>query len=92
MKTKTWTVVSNTGKQADLESGLEKREFQKPDLSIASPTVGVGFNLMASEQGSLVLRRYDYASRRLGVPLKHRHSPYRSRNEPSRVRSGHLAH
>jgi len=30
MKTKTWTVISNSGKQADLESGLEKREFQKP--------------------------------------------------------------
>jgi hypothetical protein len=30
MKTKTWTVIANTGKQADLESGLEKREFQKP--------------------------------------------------------------
>jgi hypothetical protein len=30
MKTKTWTVVTNTGKQADLESGLEKREVQKP--------------------------------------------------------------
>lgn len=30
MKTKTWTVISNTGKQADLESGLEKKEFQKP--------------------------------------------------------------
>jgi hypothetical protein len=30
MKTKTWTVVTNTGKQADLESGFEKREFQKP--------------------------------------------------------------
>ncbi|MGA2414845.1 MAG: hypothetical protein ABSF59_10370 [Candidatus Sulfotelmatobacter sp.] len=30
MKTKTWTVVTNTGKQADLESGLEKKEVQKP--------------------------------------------------------------
>jgi hypothetical protein len=30
MKTKTWTVISNTGKQADLQSGLEKWEFQKP--------------------------------------------------------------
>ena len=30
MKTKTWTVISNTGKQADLESGLEKKEVQKP--------------------------------------------------------------
>jgi hypothetical protein len=30
MKTKTWTVITNTGKQADLESGLEKKEFQKP--------------------------------------------------------------
>jgi hypothetical protein len=25
MKTKTWTVIANTGKQADLESGLEKK-------------------------------------------------------------------
>jgi hypothetical protein len=30
MKTKTWTVVTNTGKQANLESGLEKMEVQKP--------------------------------------------------------------
>jgi len=30
MKTKTWTVIANTGKQADLERGLEKREFRKP--------------------------------------------------------------
>jgi hypothetical protein len=30
MKTKTWTVMANTGKQADLESGLEKKEVQKP--------------------------------------------------------------
>jgi hypothetical protein len=30
MKTKTWTVITNTGKQADLESGVEKRAVQKP--------------------------------------------------------------
>ena len=30
MKTKTWKVMTNTGKQADLESGLEKKEVQKP--------------------------------------------------------------
>jgi hypothetical protein len=30
MKTKTWRVITNTGKQADLESGLEKKEVQKP--------------------------------------------------------------
>jgi hypothetical protein len=30
MKAKTWKVITNTGKQADLESGLEKREVQKP--------------------------------------------------------------
>ena len=30
MKMKTWKVISNTGKQADLESGLEKKEVQKP--------------------------------------------------------------
>jgi hypothetical protein len=27
---KTWTVVANTGQQADLESGLDKKEVQKP--------------------------------------------------------------
>jgi hypothetical protein len=30
MKTKTWTVITNTGKHADLESGLEKRTVEKP--------------------------------------------------------------
>lgn len=30
MKSKTWKVISNTGKQASLESGLEKKEIQKP--------------------------------------------------------------
>jgi hypothetical protein len=30
MKTKTWKVMRNTGKQADLESGLETKEVQKP--------------------------------------------------------------
>jgi len=30
MRTKTWTVIINTGKQADLASGLEKKEVQKP--------------------------------------------------------------
>jgi hypothetical protein len=30
MKTKTWTVIANTGKQADLEYGLEKKAVQKP--------------------------------------------------------------
>jgi len=30
MKTKTWTVIANTGKQADLESGLEQKTVQKP--------------------------------------------------------------
>ena len=30
MKTKTWTVIANSGKQADLESNLEKKEVQKP--------------------------------------------------------------
>jgi hypothetical protein len=30
MKAKTWTVITNTGKQADLESGLEKTAVQKP--------------------------------------------------------------
>ena len=30
MKTKTWTVITNTGKQADLESGLDVKKVQKP--------------------------------------------------------------
>jgi len=30
MKTKTWTVITNTGKQADLESGLDKKVVQRP--------------------------------------------------------------
>jgi hypothetical protein len=30
MKMKTWTVIANTGKQADLESGPEKKTVQKP--------------------------------------------------------------
>ena len=30
MKTKTWKVVANTGKRADLEFGTEKKEVQKP--------------------------------------------------------------
>jgi hypothetical protein len=30
MKMETWTVITNTGKQAGLESGLEKKEFKKP--------------------------------------------------------------
>ena len=33
---KTWTVITNTGKQADLGSGLEKKEFQKPTYISAS--------------------------------------------------------
>jgi hypothetical protein len=30
MKTKTWTVITNTGKQAELQSGVENRQIQKP--------------------------------------------------------------
>ena len=30
MKTKTWTVIANTGKQANLQSGLGKKAVQKP--------------------------------------------------------------
>jgi hypothetical protein len=30
MKTKTWTVITNTGKQADLESGVEKSQVDRP--------------------------------------------------------------
>jgi hypothetical protein len=29
-KTKTWKVITNTGKHADLESGFETKEVQKP--------------------------------------------------------------
>jgi hypothetical protein len=39
MKAKTWTVITNTGKQADLESGLEKKEVQKPTHISASEFV-----------------------------------------------------
>jgi hypothetical protein len=30
MKAKTWKVMTNTGKKAELESGLEQKEIQKP--------------------------------------------------------------
>jgi len=30
MKTKTWTVITNTGRLADIESGLEKSQVHKP--------------------------------------------------------------
>jgi hypothetical protein len=30
MKTKTWKVITNTGKKATLESGLEQKEVEKP--------------------------------------------------------------
>jgi hypothetical protein len=30
MKSKTWKVITNTGKQADLESGIERKELQRP--------------------------------------------------------------
>jgi hypothetical protein len=30
MKTKAWKVITNTGKKAALESGLEQKEVQKP--------------------------------------------------------------
>ena len=39
MKAKTWTVITNTGKQADLESGLEKKAVQKPTHISASEFV-----------------------------------------------------
>jgi hypothetical protein len=39
MKTKTWTVIANTGKQAALESGLEKKEVPKPTHINASEFV-----------------------------------------------------
>jgi hypothetical protein len=30
MKIKTWKVITNTGKQAELECGVEKKELRKP--------------------------------------------------------------
>jgi hypothetical protein len=30
MKTRTWKVITNTGKKAALESGLDQQEVQKP--------------------------------------------------------------
>jgi hypothetical protein len=30
MKPRTWTVITNTGKHAELESGLEKKEYPRP--------------------------------------------------------------
>jgi hypothetical protein len=33
---KRWTVIANTGKKADLESGTEKKELQKPSHITAS--------------------------------------------------------
>jgi hypothetical protein len=39
MKTKNWTVIANTGKQADLETGLEKKAVQKPTHISASEFV-----------------------------------------------------
>jgi hypothetical protein len=39
MKMKTWKVIANTAKQADLESGLEKKEVQKPTHISASEFV-----------------------------------------------------
>jgi len=36
---KTWTVVANSGKQANLESGLEKKQVQKPTHISASEFV-----------------------------------------------------
>jgi hypothetical protein len=36
---KTWTVITNTGKQADLASGVEKKEVQKPTHISASEFV-----------------------------------------------------
>ena len=39
MKTKTWTVVTNTGKQAELESGLDKTKVQRPTHISASEFV-----------------------------------------------------
>jgi hypothetical protein len=30
MKSKTWKVIANTGRQASLESGLEKKDVLKP--------------------------------------------------------------
>jgi hypothetical protein len=47
MKTKTWTVIANTGKQADLESGLEKKTVQKPTY-ISPEILLIGWRLKAA--------------------------------------------
>jgi hypothetical protein len=39
MKTKTRKVISNSGRQADLQSGLEKKEVQRPTHISASEFV-----------------------------------------------------
>ena len=39
MKTKTWKVITNTGKKAALESGIEQKEVQKPTHISASEFV-----------------------------------------------------
>jgi hypothetical protein len=43
MKTKTWTVIANTGKQADLQSGLEKKTVQKPTHTLAAKSLFIGW-------------------------------------------------
>jgi hypothetical protein len=46
MKTKTWKVITNTGKQAELESGSEKRRF-KSWRTLAPESLCVGWQLAA---------------------------------------------
>jgi hypothetical protein len=46
MKTKTWTVIANTGKQADLESGLEKKTV-KSRHTLAPEILLIGWRLEA---------------------------------------------
>jgi len=47
MKTKTWKVMTTTGKQADLESGLEKKEIKSRRTS-APETLSIGWRLKAT--------------------------------------------
>jgi hypothetical protein len=47
MKMKTWTVITNTGKQAGLESGLEKKEFKKADAHQRQRVCSLGATIAA---------------------------------------------
>ena len=52
MKTKTWKMITNTGKQADLESGLEKKRF-KSRRTLAPESLFIGWRPRAVLMTSL---------------------------------------